>query len=117
MGFFFVISGYLITRNLLTESDTTGRVALLSFWGRRIRRLVPAMASMVAVTLVAALFILPVIMVDDVVRQGSAAALYVSNSAWRSSSTSSGRSWSASWSRPSVADPGRCGSAWVSSSA
>jgi peptidoglycan/LPS O-acetylase OafA/YrhL len=76
---FFVISGYLITRNLLTESDTTGRVALLSFWGRRIRRLVPAMASMVAVTLVAALFILPVIMVDDVVRQGSAAALYVSN--------------------------------------
>ncbi|MGZ4680857.1 MAG: acyltransferase family protein [Acidimicrobiales bacterium] len=38
---FFVISGYLITRNLLDESGATGRVRLLTFWSKRVRRLVP----------------------------------------------------------------------------
>src|SRR6185503_808795 len=49
------------------------------FWARRVRRLVPAMALMVAVTLVASWFILPLYQMGDVAAQGAAASLYVSN--------------------------------------
>ena len=39
---FFVISGFLITRQLFSELRTTGRISLVGFWARRIRRLLPA---------------------------------------------------------------------------
>ncbi|MEV2275621.1 acyltransferase [Nocardiopsis sp. NPDC049922] len=49
---FFALSGYLITGLLLREAETVGRVSLVSFWGRRLRRLMPALAVMlVCVTL------------------------------------------------------------------
>ena len=76
---FFVISGFLISRNLLREGESHGRIALGRFWARRVRRLVPAMALMVAVTLVASWFILPLYQMGDVAEQGAAASLYVSN--------------------------------------
>jgi peptidoglycan/LPS O-acetylase OafA/YrhL len=41
---FFALSGYLITDLLLREVAATGTVSLVAFWGRRIRRLVPALA-------------------------------------------------------------------------
>ena len=47
---FFVLSGYLITRLLLNEVAKTGRIDLKSFWIRRIRRLVPAVVTVVFVT-------------------------------------------------------------------
>ncbi len=47
---FFVLSGYLITRLLLNEVAKTGRIDLKSFWIRRIRRLVPAVITVVVVT-------------------------------------------------------------------
>ncbi len=50
---FFVISGFLITRLLLDERSTTGRIALGEFWVRRFKRLVPALVVMIAATLVA----------------------------------------------------------------
>lgn len=40
---FFVISGYIITRALLAERATNGRIALGAFWVRRARRLLPAL--------------------------------------------------------------------------
>ncbi|MGI8709830.1 MAG: acyltransferase family protein [Acidimicrobiales bacterium] len=40
---FMVLSGFLITRLLLAEGDRTGRIALRQFWGRRARRLLPAL--------------------------------------------------------------------------
>jgi peptidoglycan/LPS O-acetylase OafA/YrhL len=50
---FFALSGYLITDLLLREVAATGSVSLVAFWGRRIRRLLPALAVMLAcVTLV-----------------------------------------------------------------
>ena len=49
---FFVLSGFLITSLLLAEHDRRGRIALARFWGRRARRLLPAMLAMVAVVLV-----------------------------------------------------------------
>lgn len=43
---FFVISGYLITLLLMSERESTGRVDLAAFWGRRARRLLPALFTM-----------------------------------------------------------------------
>jgi len=76
---FFVISGFLISRNLLRETETTDRVHLGEFWGRRVRRLVPALALVVAATLVAGVLILPLFQHDALATQGAAATLYVSN--------------------------------------
>lgn len=39
---FFVLSGYLITRKLLSEQQRTGAIDLLAFYRRRFRRLMPA---------------------------------------------------------------------------
>ena len=45
---FFVLSGYLITSLLLAEHDRTGGIALKVFWGRRARRLLPALFLLLA---------------------------------------------------------------------
>jgi peptidoglycan/LPS O-acetylase OafA/YrhL len=42
---FFVLSGFLITTLLLVESDSRGSIRLGSFWARRARRLLPALAG------------------------------------------------------------------------
>ncbi len=49
---FFVLSGFLIGRLLLTELRQTGSIDFLSFYARRIRRLFPALATVVAATLI-----------------------------------------------------------------
>ncbi|MGC0417747.1 acyltransferase family protein [Embleya sp. AB8] len=49
---FFVLSGFLITGLLLKEAAAgNGRIDLVAFWGRRARRLLPALAVMVSGTL------------------------------------------------------------------
>lgn len=54
---FFVISGFLITRILITEIESTGTIDLKNFWIRRIRRLLPAILTMaVALIFVSAVF-------------------------------------------------------------
>ncbi|NOV03750.1 acyltransferase family protein [Paenibacillus planticolens] len=45
---FFVLSGYLITDMLIEERKNKNRIDLKRFWIRRIRRLLPAMLSMIA---------------------------------------------------------------------
>src|SRR4051812_26498325 len=45
---FFVISGYLITSLLLREFQRGGHIALGRFWLRRAQRLLPAVAVLVA---------------------------------------------------------------------
>ncbi len=45
---FFVLSGFLITTLLLEEWVGTGRVSLAAFWGRRAKRLLPALFLVVA---------------------------------------------------------------------
>lgn len=52
---FFVLSGYLVTSLVLAEVEGTGRLGLRAFWGRRLRRLVPAVLVLVPVVLLAAL--------------------------------------------------------------
>ena len=46
---FFVLSGFLITALLLAEWGASGRIGLRRFWGRRARRLLPALFLLVAV--------------------------------------------------------------------
>jgi peptidoglycan/LPS O-acetylase OafA/YrhL len=46
---FFVLSGYLITGLLLAEYERRGRIDLLGFWVRRLRRLLPALVVMLVV--------------------------------------------------------------------
>ncbi|MDX8448054.1 acyltransferase family protein [Mesorhizobium captivum] len=55
---FFAISGYLITRHLVTEISQTGRLDLLRFYARRARRLLPAALFVIAATLAAGAIIL-----------------------------------------------------------
>lgn len=50
VGIFFVLSGYLITDQLLSEWRRSRSVDLAGFWIRRARRLLPAMFLMLACT-------------------------------------------------------------------
>ena len=76
---FFVISGFLITRLLLREHERTGRVSLSRFYARRIRRLLPAAAVVVVLSLGATWVLVGPLDRPDVVADGASAALSVSN--------------------------------------
>jgi len=57
---FFVISGFLITGLLVREQERSGRIDILDFYARRVRRLVPAMSLvLVAVMILGLVFLLP----------------------------------------------------------
>jgi peptidoglycan/LPS O-acetylase OafA/YrhL len=49
---FFVISGFVITGLLLREAKDDKTIGLLNFYGRRARRIIPAMAFVIVVALV-----------------------------------------------------------------
>ena len=55
---FFVISGFVITAMLMREWAASGRIAFGSFYLRRFRRLTPALALMVSVTMIGSAFLL-----------------------------------------------------------
>src|SRR5215468_8428621 len=76
---FFVISGYLITGQLWRGYQRTGKIALLDFWGRRARRLVPAAALVLTVTWLASRLVLPATRLADTADQVRASALYFQN--------------------------------------
>lgn len=75
---FFVISGFLITTHLVQRVPTSGG-DLLAFWGRRIRRLLPASLLVLAVTLVAVRLLAPTTQWTTSALDARAAALYVVN--------------------------------------
>src|ERR1700722_18589574 len=65
---FFVISGFLISSLILKELRD-GSFSLISFWERRIRRILPALVTVVLATLVAGWFLfLP----EDLIKLGKA---------------------------------------------
>jgi peptidoglycan/LPS O-acetylase OafA/YrhL len=76
---FFGLSGYLITTLLLKEFNDTGRIAPVSFWIRRFKRLLPALTVMVLVSTIAASIFFPVGYYPSLVADGLAALFYVSN--------------------------------------
>ncbi len=78
---FFVLSGYLITSLLLKELDRTGRIDLWAFWGRRARRLLPALLAMLAAVAVYGAVFLPTRQLTSLRDDAFATLLYVAN--WR----------------------------------
>ena len=79
---FFVLSGYLITALLLAEwARRGGRIDLAAFWGRRVRRLLPALLLMVTAVAIGARALLPPEEVRLLRGDGMAALFYVAN--WR----------------------------------
>lgn len=76
---FFVISGFLITSHLLAELVQHGRIRLVTFWGRRLRRLMPAALTVLAATTVAVWVLLPSGIREVHLREIVASALYVEN--------------------------------------
>ena len=78
---FFVLSGFLITTLLLSEWRRHGRIALLQFWARRARRLLPAaIGVLVFVAMYTATVVAPEAR-RSVGSDGLAALFYVAN--WR----------------------------------
>lgn len=76
---FFVISGFLITGMLLRQSLETGRVDLMDFYARRIRRILPAATAVLLFTAAATLLILPRTRWEDIGHDLIGSALYYAN--------------------------------------
>lgn len=75
---FFVISGYLITSILISESDQ-GRYSILRFYQRRALRILPAFIFVVLVVLAAAFLWMMPIQFEDTAKSAISAALFASN--------------------------------------
>jgi peptidoglycan/LPS O-acetylase OafA/YrhL len=75
---FFVISGYLISRIILGEC-LLGRFSMLGFYVRRIRRIFPALALVIAATLVAGWMLLPSNELKTLSKHLSGGILFASN--------------------------------------
>ena len=77
---FFVISGFVITAMLMREWADTGRLRFGQFYLRRFRRLTPALALMVSVTMIAGFFFLsPLGPQETAAKTGLGAMLIVAN--------------------------------------
>ncbi len=78
---FFVLSGFLITGLLAREVSRTGRVSLSSFWARRVKRLLPASATVLLFSSIVTYAYLPITQRQVFSGDITSAALYVVN--WR----------------------------------
>jgi len=78
---FFVLSGYLITSLLLVEGTASGTLGLARFWGRRARRLLPALGVLVVGVAAYAAFVAEPEELHRIRWDGIATMLYVAN--WR----------------------------------
>ncbi|RNF84354.1 acyltransferase family protein [Montanilutibacter psychrotolerans] len=75
---FFVISGYLITGLLVREAER-GRISLLGFYARRIRRLLPAASLTLVAAAIGGYLWLPPAVWSDLAKEVLASGLYVEN--------------------------------------
>ncbi|ESZ69545.1 hypothetical protein X727_17305 [Mesorhizobium sp. L103C119B0] len=78
---FFVISGYLITGLLAQMALRGGRISLIEFYSRRVRRLLPAATLVLLVALLGTLLFISKARWEEMGNQIVASALYVEN--WR----------------------------------
>ena len=76
---FFVLSGFLITRLLVDEIDSTGRIDLLRFYLRRLLRLTPALLLMLTAYLLIAPSLWPQLDLMSHVRDAALVAFYLSD--------------------------------------
>jgi peptidoglycan/LPS O-acetylase OafA/YrhL len=78
---FFVISGFLITGQLVAELDRTGRISLPRFYARRAKRLLPAVAVVLATTVALVFLFVPKVRWQEIGGDIVSSALYLVN--WR----------------------------------
>jgi len=76
---FFVLSGFLITALLIVEHQQGHGIALVDFWARRMRRLLPALFAMVGLAVVYAVVAADIAELDHIRAHGIASLLYVAN--------------------------------------
>jgi peptidoglycan/LPS O-acetylase OafA/YrhL len=76
---FFVISGFLITDILIREHSKTGRVSILGFYVRRVRRILPASALVTVATVIAAYYFLGFLTGNDVAVAAEWTAVFAAN--------------------------------------
>jgi peptidoglycan/LPS O-acetylase OafA/YrhL len=76
---FFVISGFLICRLLFDELAREGKIDLIRFWARRMRRLLPNATLVLLAVLLAGLVLVPGFMRAGVAKDITMSALQVSN--------------------------------------
>ena len=76
---FYVLSGYLITGMLVREILEKSKLNLLQFYARRMRRLLPASALVLLVTLIAGIVLFSPEELGFAARGARASALYMSN--------------------------------------
>ncbi len=76
---FMVVSGFIVTNLLLRERERTGRIRIGAFWGRRFRRLVPALVLLVIVVCAVVRWSGPPALASSARSQGLASLLYVTN--------------------------------------
>src|SRR5690606_11564380 len=95
---FFVISGFLITGQLVREAKTNGRIDLPRFWARRAKRLLPAALFVLLVTVLAVWTIAPLGLRPSFLTQVAASAGYAQN--WVLAAQSVDYSAAESWVSP-----------------
>ncbi|MBX3313089.1 MAG: acyltransferase family protein [Actinobacteria bacterium] len=78
---FFVLSGFLITRLLLAERASSERISLKAFWRRRVRRLVPAVLTLLPFVALMSRLWLPSWRLQGIRDDALASLFYVAN--WR----------------------------------
>ena len=76
---FFVISGYLITGLLVRERERTGTVSFSRFYARRVRRILPAAAVVLLITIPLAYSLETLLQRPDAMQDAAAAALSIAN--------------------------------------
>ena len=77
---FFVISGFVITSMLRSDSAENGRISLARFYARRVRRILPALALMTTIVAVLSYFLIsPLGPKLTTAKTGIAASLFSAN--------------------------------------
>jgi peptidoglycan/LPS O-acetylase OafA/YrhL len=76
---FLVISGFLITRQLINQATDTGRISLSTFYAKRIRRLLPSALLVILVTVLVARIWGPALQATSVAKDGFFASVYSIN--------------------------------------
>jgi peptidoglycan/LPS O-acetylase OafA/YrhL len=78
---FFVISGFVITQSMLREHDRTGHISIANFYKRRVKRIMPAAALTLALTLAVGYFAFGAARFASLLWDAAFSAIFAAN--WR----------------------------------
>ena len=78
---FFVVSGFLITGQLVREWERTSRISFVDFYKRRVKRILPAATLALVGTIVASFLLLSNSRAREILWDGTWSALFAAN--WR----------------------------------